>query len=99
MVGKNPPKTLNVVFASWFNEVNSWYSMSREVPVNDPNYIEGGKYVPGTWQKVRIPLADLNISNQVITELHIYSCIFNCKAINNVDDIYLDDIQLVAEKP
>ncbi len=95
MVGKREPTTLFVMFGYWTPQA---YTFSRKVSVNNSNYIEGGQYVPATWQKVRIPLVDFGITNQIFNEFHISACDWPCSLDPNVDDIYIDDIQLVAGK-
>ncbi|MBI2759624.1 MAG: hypothetical protein HYX49_13255 [Chloroflexi bacterium] len=95
MVGRREPTTLLVSFGYWTPEV---YTLSRKASVNDANYIENGKYIPGTWQRVRIPLIDLGITSQVFNELHISACDWPCALDSNVDDIYIDDIRLIAGK-
>lgn len=93
MTGEHPPKNLLVQFEYWTpDEV----SHSRRVLVNDPDYIEGGQYQPGKWQWVRIPLIDLEITDQTFTGFSIYNCAFPCELDRTVDDVYIDNIQLIG---
>lgn len=95
MVGKRQPESLLVQFEYW--TPGELYH-SRRVLVNDPNYIEGGQYQPDTWQRVRIPLIDLGIRDQRFTGFGINNCSWPCALDRNVDDVYIDDIRLVAGK-
>ncbi|MBM3182336.1 MAG: hypothetical protein FJZ86_18610 [Chloroflexi bacterium] len=93
MVGKHQPKHLLAVFEDWTTGINLG---SRMALVNDPKYIEGGQYQPGTWQRVRIPLVDLSITNQKSTGFDIMSCAWPCDFDYETDDVYIDDIRLIA---
>lgn len=97
MVGKHEPQTLLVSFEDWEQGVNLG---SRLALVNNPRYIEGGKYLSGTWQRVRIPLIDLGYTNQKSNgfALDILGCSWPCQIDPNTDDIYIDDMRLVAGK-
>lgn len=95
MVGEYPPKDLLVVFEDWTSGVGI---NSQSAFVNTPDYIEGGQYKPGIWQRVRIPLIDLGITNQKSTGFDILNCIYPCGLDNEVDDVYIDNIRLVAGK-
>jgi len=93
LVGKNQPKHLLAVFEDWTTGINIG---SRMALVNNPNYIEGGQYEPGTWQRVRIPLIDLGITDQRSTGFNILGCAWPCDFDNATDDVYIDDIKLIA---
>ncbi len=93
MVGKSQPKHLLVVFEDWTTGINIG---SRMALVNDSRYIEGGVYQPGTWQRVRIPLIDLGITNQMSTGFNILGCTWPCDFDYATDDVYIDDIKLIA---
>ncbi len=43
----------------------------QRVNLSDPDYLEGGRFLPNTWQRVRIPLAELGASRSVIVRLII----------------------------
>ena len=94
MVGQREPETLLVSFVYWTTDEQY---QSRMASVDDPRYIEGGKYTTDTWQRVRIPLIDLGIIDQKFQELDISSCAWPCTPNRSVDDIYIDDIQLDEE--
>lgn len=93
MVGNNQPKHLLAVFENWTTGINIG---SKMVLVNDPRYIEGGQYQPGTWQRVRIPLIDLGLTDQASTGFNILGCAWPCDFDYNTDDVYIDDIKLIA---
>ncbi len=95
MVGKKQPRSLLVWFHYWTPQA---YTHSRKALVNNPDYIEGGQYQPGTWQRIRIPLVDLGITDQVINEIDIRACDWPCTSDPSADDVYVDDIRLVAGK-
>jgi len=96
-VGKRQPQTLFAMFEYWSPE---YFTFSRVVDINNPNYMEGGQYQPGTWQRVRIPLIDFGITDQDFNQIHIMNCTLPCSFNNNknADDIYIDDIRLVGGK-
>jgi hypothetical protein len=92
-VGKTQPKHLYAVFEDWTTGVNIG---SRMALVNDARYIEGGQYLPGVWQRVRIPLIDLGLTDQNSTGFNILGCAWPCDFDYQTDDILLDEIKLVA---
>jgi hypothetical protein len=93
MVGEHQPKNLLVQFEYWTPEsVNH----SKLALVNSPDYIDGGQFKPDTWQRVKIPLIDMGISNQKFTGFGINNCAFPCQLDRSVDDVYIDDIRFVA---
>jgi glycosyl hydrolase family 113 len=96
-VGQHHPKTLLAMFEYWTPE---YFTFSRKAAINSPNYIEGGQFQPGTWQRVRIPLIDFGITDQKFNQLHIMSCLPPCSFNDdkNADDVYIDNIRLVAGK-
>jgi len=95
MVGEHEPKNLLVQFENWTpDEVTH----SRIAIVKDPNYIEGGQYRPGTWQRVRIPLIDLGIVDQDFTGFGINNCAWPCQLDPTVDNVYIDNIKLIAAR-
>jgi len=93
LTGKKQPKHLLAVFEDWTTGINIG---SRMGLVNNPDYIEGGAYQPGTWQRVRIPLADLSINTQQSTGFNILGCAWPCDFDHETDDVYIDDIKLIA---
>jgi hypothetical protein len=95
-VGQRRPASLLVVFENW--DETGANSGSRMALVEAPAYLEGGEFVPGTWQRVRIPIADLGFTDQVVPgfAVDILSCAWPCFADYGADDIYIDDLQLVA---
>lgn len=97
MVGKQEPESLLAKFEDWENGVNLG---SRLALVNDPEYIEGGKYLPGTWQRVKIPIIDFGYTDQKPEgfAIDILGCRWPCAINPNTDDIYIDDMRLVAGK-
>lgn len=92
-VGDPQPKHLYAVFEDWTTGINIG---SRLALVNDARYIEGGQYLPGVWQRVRIPLVDLGLTDQNSTGFNILGCAWPCDYDYQTDDVLLDDIKLVA---
>jgi len=92
-VGEPEPKHLFAVFEDWTTGMNVG---SRMALVNDARYIEGGQYLPGTWQRVRIPLIDLGLTDQKSTGFNILGCAWPCDFDSQTADVLLDDIKLVA---
>lgn len=92
-VGDPEPKHLYAVFEDWTTGINIG---SRLALVNDNRYIEGGAYLPGVWQRVRIPLIDLGLKNQNSTGFNILGCAWPCDFDHETADVLLDDIKLVA---
>ncbi|MBL7941646.1 MAG: hypothetical protein JNM00_02715, partial [Flavobacteriales bacterium] len=74
-VGNPEPKHLFAVFEDWTTGMNIG---SRMALVNDARYIEGGGYQPGVWQRVRIPLIDLGLTDQYSTGFNILGCAWPC---------------------
>jgi hypothetical protein len=60
-------------------------------PVDDCRHLAAGRVTPGTWHRVRIPMAELNPDNHSVTRVTIQ----NMGAGNPVQ-FWLDDIRLVA---
>jgi hypothetical protein len=98
LVGENQPKGLVVRFNDWGADAPAYFGAY----VDDPDYIEGGEFHPGTWQRVRIPLADMGFTDQMIPYTSAFSlrnCLdWPCQSDSIADDIYIDDIRLVAGK-
>jgi hypothetical protein len=92
-VGEPQPKHLYAVFEDWTTGINIG---SRMALVNDARYIEGGQYLPGIWQRVRIPLIDLGLTDQNSTGFNILGCAWPCDFDYQTADVLLDDIKLVA---
>ncbi len=98
MVGKNEPKPLEPwlkplsVFLGYWVSANN-HLISRMVPIDNPVYIEGGQFQPGTWQRIRIPLADFKIG-PFFNNMRIFTCPWGCQLDPKVDDVYIDDIRL-----
>lgn len=92
-VGKPQPEHLYAVFEDWTTGINIG---SRWALVNDARYIEGGQYLPGVWQRVRIPLIDLGLKEQKSTGFNILGCAWPCDFDFRTADVLLDDIKLVA---
>lgn len=92
-VGEPEPKHLYAVFEDWTTGINIG---SRMALVNDARYIEGGQYLPGVWQQVRIPLVDLGLTDQNSTGFNILGCAWPCDFDSLTDDVLLDDIKLIA---
>lgn len=95
LVGEHQPKNLLVQFEYW---TPSEVTHSKRALVSNANYIEGNQYQPGTWQLIKIPLLDLGITNQNFTGFSISNCTHPCTIDLTVDDVYIDDIRLVAGK-
>lgn len=55
-------------------------------------YLEGGKIAANAWKKARVPLADLQLGNAVLTGL-----VFQNGTANSQGTYFLDDIQLVGD--
>lgn len=93
LTGKRPPRSLVVQFEYWTPELfyHSWRAR-----VDEPEYIEGGAFQPGVWQRVRIPLVDLGITDQRFTGFGIQNCSWPCSLDRAVDDVYIDDIRFIA---
>ena len=92
-VGEPQPKHLYAVFEDWTTGINIG---SRMALVNDAKYIEGGQYLPDVWQRVRIPLIDLGLTDQNSTGFNILGCAWPCDFDYQTADVLLDDIKLVA---
>lgn len=92
-VGEPEPKHLYAVFEDWTTGINIG---SRMALVNDARYIEGGQYLPGVWQRIRIPLIDLGLTDQKSTGFNILGCAWPCDFDYRTADVLLDDIKLVA---
>jgi hypothetical protein len=92
-VGEPQPKHLYAVFEDWTTGINIG---SRMALVNDSRYIEGGQYLPGVWQRVRIPLIDLGLTDQNSTGFNILGCAWPCDFDYQTADVLLDEIKLVA---
>jgi hypothetical protein len=92
-VGEPQPKHLYAVFEDWTTGINIG---SRMALVNDARYIEGGQYLPGIWQRVRIPLIDLGLTDQNSTGFNILGCAWPCDFDYQTADVLLDEIKLVA---
>lgn len=94
MVGKNEPKPLQAFLGYW-TQANP--ITSRIAFVDNPIYIEGSRFQPSAWQRVRIPIADFNIG-PLFNELRIFTCPWSCQLNPTVNDVYIDDIRLVGGK-
>ncbi len=60
-------------------------------PVNDCRYLVGGTFVPDAWNRVRIPLADLNGPGHSVTALVIQD-----STSTGSEPFWIDEIRLVA---
>ena len=62
--------------------------------INIAHYLDNGVSLPNQWLRVRIPLADLGISNTIITRLNIKD-----GSGNGQEEFYIDEVRLVGAVP
>jgi hypothetical protein len=68
--------------------------LAKRVSPWDPEYLEGGRFLPNTWQRVRIPLADLGAARATIIRLIIHD-----STGRGQPPFFIDRIRLVGALP